>query len=65
MGSDCQNRRAVALTVEQAVDQMKVSWTAAPGAHSKAAGKMSLSPRRKSRGLFMPHVNPVDRFSSP
>src|SRR5437899_2361104 len=44
---------------------MKVSWTAAPRAHSKAAGKMSFSARRKSRGLLMPHVNPVDGFSSP
>jgi hypothetical protein len=65
VGGDCQNRHAVALAIEQAVDQMKVAWTAAPGAHSKARGKMSFSSRRKSRGLFMPHVNPVDRLSSP
>src|SRR6476660_1384604 len=65
MGGDCQNRHAVALAIEQAVDQMKVAWTAAPGANSKARGKMSFGSRRKSRGLFMPHVNPVDRLSSP
>src|SRR5260370_16041734 len=44
---------------------MKVAWTTAPGADSKASGKMSFSPGRKSRGLFMTHVNPVDRLSSP
>src|SRR6266478_7931696 len=65
VGRDCQNRHAVALAVEQAVDQMKVAWTTAPGAHSKASGKMTFSPGRKSRGLFMTHVNPVDRLSSP
>src|SRR5258707_9116990 len=65
VGRDCQNRHAVALAVEQAVDQMKVAWTTAPGAHSKASGQMSFSPGRKSRGLFMTHVNPVDRLPSP
>src|SRR6267143_2799319 len=65
VGCDCQNRHAVALAVEQAVDQMEIAWTAAPGAHSKAPGKMSFSSRRKSGGLFMPHANPVDRLSSP
>src|SRR6476660_2176232 len=65
VGGDCQNRHAIALAVEQAVDQMKVTWTAAAGAHSKAAGKMSFSSRRKSRGLLMTHVNPVNRLSSP
>src|SRR6266436_10435601 len=44
---------------------MKIAWTAAPGAHSKAPGKMSFSSRRKSGGLFMPRANPVDRLSSP
>jgi hypothetical protein len=60
VGGDCQNRHAVALTVEQAVDQMKVAWTTATGAHSKASGEMSFSPGCKSCGLFMTHVNPVD-----
>ena len=60
VGGDCQDRHAIALAVEQAVDQVKVAWTAASGAHSKAPGEMSFSPRRKSRGLFMTHVNPVD-----
>ena len=60
VGRDCQNRHTVALAVEQAVDQMKVAWTTATGAHSKASGKMSFSPGRKSRGLFMAHMNPID-----
>src|SRR5258705_955251 len=65
VGSDCQNRHAIALAVEQAVDQVKVSWAAAPGAHSEVSGKMSFGARGKSRGLFVPHVNPVDRLSPP
>src|SRR5258706_256728 len=65
VGGDCQNRHAVALAVEQAVDQMEVAWTAAPGTHGKAPGKMGFSPRCKCRGLFMTHVDPVDRLSPP
>src|SRR5258705_4371472 len=65
VGGDCQNRHAIALAVEQAVDQMKVAWTAAPGTYRKAPGKMSFSSRCKCSGLFMTHVNPVDRLSSP
>jgi hypothetical protein len=60
VGSDCQNRHAIALAVEQAVDQMEVAWAAAPGAHSEVSGKMRFGAGRKSRGLFMPHVYPVD-----
>src|SRR6478672_6849590 len=65
VGGDCQNRHAIALAVEQAVDQMKVAGTAAPGTYRKALGKMSFSSRCKCSGLFMTHVNPVDRLSSP
>src|SRR5258707_4217257 len=65
VGGDCQNRYAIALAVEQAVDQMKVAGTAAAGAHRKAAGKMSFSSRCKCSGLFMTHVDPFDRLSSP
>jgi len=65
VGRDCQNRHTIALAVEQTVDQVKVAWTAAPGAHSKAPGKMSFSSRCKCSGLFMTHVYPVDRLSSP
>jgi hypothetical protein len=60
VGSDCQDRHAIALAVEQAVDQMKVAGAAAPGAHGEVSGQMSFGARRKSRGLFVPHVNPVD-----
>ena len=33
MGGDRQNRHTVALTVEQAIDQMQIAWTAAAGAN--------------------------------
>jgi hypothetical protein len=39
---------------------MKVAGTTAAGAHRKASGKVSFSPRRKSCGLLMPQVNPID-----
>jgi hypothetical protein len=60
VGGDCQNRYAIALAVEQAIDQMKVAGTTAAGSHRKASGKVSFSPRRKSCGLLMPQVNPID-----
>jgi hypothetical protein len=65
MGGDRQNRNAVALAIEQAVDQMQISRTAASGAHRKLPGKMRLGAGGESGGLFMPHVDPVDGFSAP
>src|SRR5258706_9929018 len=65
VGGDCQNRHAIALAVEQAVDQMKVAWTAAPRTYSKASGKMGFSPRCKCRSLLVAHMDPVDRLSLP
>src|SRR6266481_3008572 len=44
---------------------MKVAWTAAPRAYSKASGKMGFSPRCKCRSLLVAHMDPVDRLSLP
>src|SRR5260370_21004566 len=44
---------------------MRVPGPGAPGPQQEGCGKMVISSRRKSRGLFMTHVNPVDRLSSP
>ena len=60
VSGDRQHGHAVALAIEQAVDQMQVAGATATGAHRKASGKMSLRPGRESRGLFMPHMDPVD-----
>jgi len=60
MSRDRQNGHTVALAIEQTVDQMQVAGATTAGANRKAAGEMSLRPGRESRGLFMPHVNPVN-----
>ncbi len=65
VGRDRQYGYAVALAIEQAVDQMQIAGTAAAGAHRKTSRKMSLRPGRESRSLLMAHVDPIDRFSSP
>src|SRR5277367_5063301 len=61
---DSQNRYAAALAIEQTVDQMQVARTAAAGADRKASGEMGLCSRCESGGLFVAHVDPVNRLPS-
>ncbi len=58
-----QHRRAAAVRIEQAVDEMQVTRPARPRAHRKLAGDLRLARGGKGRDLFMPDVNPVDRLS--
>jgi len=48
------------VAIEQAVDEMEIAWSAAAGADSDLAGKVSLGARGKSGHFFMPHVEPID-----
>ena len=60
---DRQNRYATALAIEQAIDQMQVTGTAAAGADRKISGKMGFRSRCEGGSLLVPHVDPVNRLS--
>jgi hypothetical protein len=42
------------------VDEVETAGAASSRAGGETAGELSLSPGRKSAGLFMPHVDPID-----
>ena len=65
VGGDRQHRHAVALAIEQAVDQMQIARAATAGADRQAAGEMGLGAGREGGGLFVPHMDPVDGFPAP
>jgi hypothetical protein len=48
------------MSFKQAVDQVQVAWTATPGTNGEFAGQMGFRAGRKSRSLFVPHMNPFD-----
>jgi hypothetical protein len=50
----------IALTVEQAVDQMQVSGATASGANRKLSRQLRLGARRERRAFLMTHVDPLD-----
>ena len=60
---DGEHRRAAAMRIEQAVDEMQIAGTARPRADRKLAGDLRFSRGGKGRDLLMPDVNPVDRLS--
>jgi hypothetical protein len=39
---------------------VQVAWTATPGTNGEFAGQMRFRAGRKSRSLFVPHMNPFD-----
>ena len=49
------------MTVEQAVDQMRITRPATTGAHSERTRQVCFGTRGKCNDLFMPHMNPLDR----
>jgi len=48
------------VTVEQAIDEVKVAGSAAPRADSKLTCQMSLGTGRECGDFFVAHVNPLD-----
>ncbi len=60
---DGEYRRAAAMRIEQAVDEMQIAGTARPRTHRKLAGDLRFARGGKGGDLFMPDVNPVDRLS--
>src|SRR5262249_56810675 len=55
---DGQHRQARAVAVEQAVDEMQISWSAAAGADRKLPRERRLAGSAKRRFLLVPDVNP-------
>ena len=57
---DRQHRHARPVAIEQAVDQMQIAGSAAPGADRELARQMRFGARCKSGDLLMPDMNPLD-----
>ncbi len=60
---DGEYRRAAAVRIEQAVDEMQIARAARPRADGKLAGDLGFARGGEGGNLFMPDVNPVDRLS--
>ena len=60
VGCDGQARHAVAVAVEQAVDQVHVAGPATAGADGEFAGQVGLGASREGAGLLVAHMDPVD-----
>ena len=59
---DRQHRRAAAMRIEQAVDEMQIAGAARSRAYRKLAGDLRFARGGKGRDLLVPDVNPVDRL---
>jgi hypothetical protein len=57
---DRQHRHPVAMTLEQAVDEVKIAGTAAAGADGEPAGHLRLGACRERGHFLMAHVHPAD-----
>jgi hypothetical protein len=62
---DSEHRHAAAMAIEQPVNQMKVTRTAAPRAHGQLAGHMRIGAGCEGRYLLMAHMDPLNRFLAP
>ena len=64
-GNLCGNRNhgnTVAVAIVKPVDQMKIPWTAAPGAHRQTSGQVRFRARGKSCRLLMSYMDPLNVF---
>jgi hypothetical protein len=61
MRCNSENRNAAAVAVEQAVDEMQITWAATPAAHGELSREMSLGTGGEGRAFLMPHVKPFNR----
>ena len=57
---DRQHRRAAAVSVEQAVDEMQIARAAGAGADRELAGDLRFAGRGEGCGFLVPHVDPFD-----
>ena len=60
LGGDREHRHAVAMAVEQTVDEMQVARPAAAGADRELAGHVRLGAGGERRHLLVAHVHPAD-----
>src|SRR5260370_8977288 len=65
LGGYCQDRHAAAMTVVEAIDQMRVPGAATPVTHRYLARNMRLGPGRKRAHLLVSHMNPADLLPNP
>src|SRR5882724_8370854 len=54
------HRHARPVTIEQAVDEVKIARAATPGTDRKLACQMSLGPGRESCDFLVPYMHPFD-----
>jgi hypothetical protein len=55
-----EDRRSAPVAVEETVDQMQISGSAAPGADGQFAGQLRLCARCECRRFLVPDMNPFD-----
>ena len=60
VGGKRQHRRAAAVGVIQALDEMRVARAGAPGAHREPPGELRLRPGRKRGRLLVVDMDPLD-----
>ena len=65
LGCNREDRQAAAMTVEEPVYQMKVAWTATPGADSQLASDVRIGAGGKGRYLLVAHMDPLNTFLAP
>jgi hypothetical protein len=63
LSSDGKHRNAIAMTIEEAVNQVKIARTATASANGDLPGEERIGTGRESRHLFMPYMQPLDVFS--
>ncbi len=62
---DREHRHAVAVRVEQPVDEVQIARSARPGHDGERAVQLRIGTRRECRRLLVPHVQPADAAVSP
>jgi hypothetical protein len=63
LSSDGKHRNAIAMTVEEAVNQVKIARTATASANGDLPGEESIRSGSESRHLFVTYMQPLDVFS--
>src|SRR6516165_8721424 len=62
---NAEHRHARSVTIEQAIDQVQIARSAAPGADSEFAHQMRLGASRKTGNLLVPEMHPLDLALAP
>src|SRR5882757_241995 len=60
---NCEHGDTIPMTVEEAVDEVKIAWAATARTYGKLSGKVSLGSSGKGSYLFMSHMQPFDLFA--